>query len=512
MMPRLPASLAFQRADHRAEFDRARLAVRSTLKNISIDEAVKDLCDLGAALGGGVARLKRELLASALCWNEENRSLIDWIHQQHRRLADAARTLLADTATLPPQLAALALHHEAEAMKWMAGRDRPDLAALNVLAARAYELGIARHSIAWAFDGRGCQTTLEALYLRVLLIDRLGTGVLTRQQVEVLDAWLFDWRNDLRLFDARREGPALHVDLATARGLRAEAPADEARVLWLALAPLERRRQAVVREMQHGRIVPAYGCASEFRIEEHVTVLAHLQRAFIAPTEAAARRTAREAAPGTRVEAWAGLHEILARAGGPATAEGIDPSRRYFWLCDTSAGGCGFEAFEQDAAGLEIGDLVGWRNGGAVSLGRIIRRLPSKTQGQVFLGVRILSENTMPFTLERADIESPSAETHLYVPGDDASGRRDAFLVPESGFSAERAYRACVGDERWTLRFNRVRERGRGWILAGFEIVVPQSAPAPAPITAASFVLALEPVEPAEDVDPWSREVPLRLV
>ena len=534
MNPKLPANLSFQRADHRAEFDRARAAFKSAMKDLSRDDAIATLAGLGAALDGAVARLKRDLLGSALCWNEDNHALTDWIYQQHRRLADVAHGLLDDPGPLPPLLAAFVLHHEGEAMKWIAGRDRLDVATLNAVAARAFDAGIARHGLRWSFDGRGCETTLEAMYLRVMLLDRLGTGVLTRQQVEVLDAWLVEWRRDLRLFDVRRDGPALHVDLSSARGLRADAAPEDGRVLWLALGALERRRREVVAELQHGRIVPAYGCAAEFRIEEHVAVLCHLQRAFTSPAEAASRREVRESAPATRVEAWVGIQEILAEAqpgsrgvetgqwrsldlGGEPSAP-IDPHRRYLWLCDTSAGGCGFEALEQDATGIEIGDLVGWRRGNAISLGRVIRRLPGKSMGQVFLGVRLLTETALPFTLKRIDAGEAAQDVHdyLYVAGDDASGRRDAFLVPETSFSHERAYRAIAGDERYTLRFNRVRERGRGWVLAGFEIVAPQPEARPFMVTPETAD-AMEIPEPVftldeEDADPWSREVPLRLL
>lgn len=540
MIAKLPQGLSFQRTDHRAEFERARAAFKGAVKSLPFDDAVAELGELGAALDGAVARLKRDLLGSALCWNEDNHALTGWIHQQHRKLADAAHGLLEESAeALPVRLVAFVLHHEGEAAKWIAGRERPELAALNALVSRAFVMGTVRRPFNWSADGRGYETTLEAMYVRVLLLDRLGTGVLTRQQVEVLDAWLREWRDDLHLFEARREGAALHVDLDGAQGLRAETPAAGGRVLWLALGPLERRRREVMRDLQRGRIVPAYGCAAEFRIEEHVAVLRHLQRAFAAPAEAGARREARESAPGTRIEAWVGIREILARSGGsrgvetgqwrslaacePEAADSLDftgvpdPDRRYLWLCDTSSGGCGFEALEQDAAGLEIGDLLGWRRGAAIALGRVIRRLPGKSAGQVFLGVRLLTDAALPFTLRRVDVrDGEGGNDYLFVPGDDASGRRDAFLVPESVHSHERAYRARVGDEDFALRFNRVRERGRGWILAGFEIVPPRPTvqPAVAAVEDADAFTLPETVAVAEEepADPWSHEVPMRLL
>jgi hypothetical protein len=58
----------------------------------------------------------------------------------------------------------------------------------------------------------------------------------------------------------------------------------------------------------------------------------------------------------------------------------------------------------------------------------------------------------------------------LYVPGRDPSGRDDAFLVAESAVDDRRPFEALVGNQTFTLGLNRVRDRGRGWVLSGFEI------------------------------------------
>ena len=119
----------------------------------------------------------------------------------------------------------------------------------------------------------------------------------------------------------------------------------------------------------------------------------------------------------------------------------------------------------------------------------------------------------LPFTLTRVDAfdRGDADGTFLYVPGDDESGRRDAFLVSEAMFQQQHSYVARVGEEAFTLRFNRVRAKGRGWLLAGFEIVTPrQAAPAPADADAEpSFELVLD--EETHEVDPWANEVSPRL-
>ena len=552
MAAKLNLNLSFQRPECRAEFERVRQAARSAIGNEENGECAARLLELGAALDVGVARLKRDLLGSALCWNEDNQLVTAWIHQQHRKVTEMAQKLVEGMARERPANAmltrtiALTLHHWGEALKWIAGRERHEYEPLHEMLRMAMADGRHREALTWVADGRGHTVCVEALYFRALLLDRFGSGTLTRQQVEVLDAWLWEWADCLCGFSQPRAGAALRVDLDADAGLRDGVREGEGQSLYLPLGPLEAKRREVVRELHLGRIFPAHGCTAEFRIEEHVAVLDHLQRALRAPERIQAARAERQSAPGTRIEVWAGLAEILARGAGvrvgtetgrwralsladPSLStdlkdslgkrvgyEEADPSRRYLWLADTSATGHGFEALDHDAAGLEIGDLLGWRRtaGGPIALGRVIRRLPSTTAGQVFIGVRLLTEMGLPFTLSRVDaFDRGEAEgTFLYVPGDDDSGRRDAFLVSESTFQQQHSYVARVGEDSFTLRFNRVRAKGRGWLLAGFEIVTPrQAARAEATVDGSpSFELVLDD-EPAHELDPWANEVSQRL-
>lgn len=551
MATKLALNLSFQRPECRAEYERARQALRTGLLEEGIEEGALRLIELGAALDVGVARLKRELLASSLCWNEENQQITAWIHQQHRRIAEMGQKLFEamegerGARSLLTRVIALTLHHWGEALKWIAGRERHDYQPLHAMLRMAMAEGRHRETLMWVVDGRGHAVCVESLYLRALLLDRFGSGSLTRQQVEVLDAWLLEWTDCLVSSAQPRAVATLRVDLDANAGLREGLRDGEGQSLYLALPPLEARRRQVVRELHLGRIFPAHGCTAEFRIEEHVAVLDHLQRALRAPDRAMVARAQRQQEPGTRIEVWVGLPDILARGAGvrvgtetgrwralslsdPSIStdpkdmgrtvryEEGDPSRRYLWLADTSSTGRGFEALEADAVGLEIGDLLGWRraSGGPITLGRVIRRLPSTTAGQVFIGVRVMTEMGLPFTLSRTDAydRGNADATFLFVPGDDECGRRDAFLVSEATYQQQHTYLARIGDDGFTLRMNRVRAKGRGWLLAGFEIV-PSRRVAPTESSASDpprFELTLE--EREEDIDPWSAEVSSRLM
>jgi hypothetical protein len=502
-------NLNFQRPEIRAEFDKARSALKASLLEGGPEDAAVQLLELSAALDTGVARMKRELLGSPLSWNENNTVIIAWIHEQHAnmtamgtRIADAMRRAKPD-APLLTSILALTLFHWGETIKWIAARERRTYTALHDIMKFAMSTNRNREPFIWVADGRGRTVTLEALYLRALLLDRFASGNLSRQQVEVLDAWLWEWAPSLETVESYPAGASLRVDLDENAGFREGMREGAGPSLYLPLAPLEAQRRLLIKELHRGRIFPAYGSTADFRIEEHIAVIDYLARAFRPRQESDPVRAARHRESPTRIEMWVGLPEILTRgagvkmgadtgkwralsladsglsidpktAGQPVRRENVDLSHRWLWLSDTSDGGCGFEAQAVDATGIEVFDVVGWRRAphGPITLGRIVRRQASATQGQVFLGVEVMTENGLPFALSRTDaMDRSSADTFLFVPGDDASGRQDAFLLPEATFLQQYSYHACIGAESYALKFNRVRCRGRGWILAAFEVV-----------------------------------------
>jgi hypothetical protein len=546
MATRVPVSIQYQRPEGRADFERARRALQSSLGHGSADDAAAALAELGSALDTGVARIKRELVGSSLCWNEDNQRLAAWIQDQNRKLADMGEQLALAEARRPGgelalRLAALTLLHRGEALKWLQGRARRDYAPLHGLYAMMRAAGNHRADVTVLTEGRGRAATIEGLYFRALLLDRFASGNLTRAQLEVLDAWLWEWMPRLVGRDAAPEGRCLRADLDANAGLREGAREDGGAALYLPLATLEGLRRAVLAELHRGRMVPAHGCASEMRIEEHVSVLDRLRRAFDPAGEAREQRAQRRQSAGTKVEIWVGLAEILRHGAGvgpergelpalslvesplvakqgklpPPRAEGApDPTLRYLWQADVSATGFGFEALEGDAAGLEVGEVVGWRRepGGPCVLGKVTRRLASATDGQVFIGVHLLSDAAQPLALRCATAFGEGAShTFLYVPGDDDSGRHDAFLVPESTFEEPSAYDVRIAERRLTLRFNRTRARGRGWVLAGFEVLPVRDAAPAAPRASGSGELELVLDEDLLD-RALSREVGSRLL
>jgi hypothetical protein len=209
-----------------------------------------------------------------------------------------------------------------------------------------------------------------------------------------------------------------------------------------------------------------------------------------------------------------------------------ESSRRLLRLADVSETGYGFDATEKEATGIGVGDLVGMRlsDEEPCVLGRVVRRVPGQIEGQVTVGVLAISKYPQAITLSRTQPQGrpDDEEVFIYVPGGDDSGAQDAFLVPEKILQEQTSHDTRLGEDRFTIQFNRVRRKGRGWAMAGFEILdakrvaptmpVPEEPKTePAPFfhvgERTGAMPKFELVEKGDEYDdPWGREVSNRLL
>lgn len=562
----------FQRSEGRAEFDRQRNAAKQMLSEAPADEALKAIVRLDGELDEGALKVKPDLLGSVLCWKPDDKTLSSWIYDQHcefaelaRRGADIFERRLGCDDIRTVRLMAMAFAHWGEAAKWVVGRrQRYDYGWMHWL----MRMAMANHRHVEQFemrlDGRNRTATIEALYFRTLVLDRFAGGNLTRQQIEVLDAWLWEWKDALHGETAYPGSPTFRADLDGKGGLRQGRRRDDGPCLYLPIAPLEAKRQAVIKEFHRGRIVPSLGIAADFRVEEHVAVLEQLHAVFQAKNEDDEPRCKRQPTASSYVDVWVGLSEILSRGLKPgegktplalvATGSTVnmdhrmrqvqfgdenESMRRVLRLIDVSETGFGFEATEKEASGMGVGDVIGVRlsDEEPCVLGRVVRRVPGQIEGKVILGIDTIARAPQAITLKRTPpLGRPDdQDVYIYVPGNDDSGAQDSFLVPEKIVIDGNSHDAHIGDDTFTLQFNRVRRKGRGWALAGFEIVeAKRMAPMPTPDPEApSSPLLLDTVPKAETPprfdpaktghyprfelvegveDPWKHEVGARLL
>jgi hypothetical protein len=466
---------------------------------------------------------KRDLFRAPLALNDAQKANARGVAQLHRRLADTAGRV-ADALARDPgadgrQLAhatALALHHLGETLKCeMAEKPREPrhFAGMHALMRRAIDGGWQRAEVLLQAQSVDARCTVEFLYLRALLVARSG-GALSTQQVEILDAWLWMWMPAIHAGVQVPGRPWLRVDMDSAKGLSRSADPDGGFTLYLPLLPLERAFRTLLQGFQGGEIAPAEGHASRFRIEEHMVVLDLVRRTLRDIRREAVSRAPRSASAGM-AQLHVGITEIMTRGFGvaaPASVvaqlvardgdrpeaprrEGDDAlasvyelARRDVRVLDVSASGVGLEGDARQCRDICVGDVVALRlspdaplelgkvarrvrapRDGRVTLG--VQRAPAANDGRLVIGVRQLS----PAVRRLAAIAvggNPGrrAEQVLFVPGADSSGRQDALLVAESSPIQGQMFDAEVDGTVFTLRLNRVRDRGRGWILAGFEI------------------------------------------
>ncbi|MDQ3028419.1 MAG: hypothetical protein M3R58_18210, partial [Pseudomonadota bacterium] len=280
-------------------------------------------------------------------------------------------------------------------------------------------------------------------------------------------------------------------------GLRANAGPS----LYLPQAPIDAAFRSLVAEFHGGRIVPSEGCTADFRIEEHVAVLDLLRRGLRASRSRPAARAQRQATD-RLVELYIGLGEITARGFTPAapraaaivlaSKDGVartpirnererdlaldeiyDPTSRRVTLANVSETGLGLEGSLADCGALAVGDLVAVRISSLEPLviAKVMRCIPATTPGRVVIGVSRISSLARPVEVTSSASRGTRTSPMLYVPGDEASGCRDAYLVGERTFEEGGALEVPAGDHLYRFRFNRVRGRGRGWVLGGFEII-----------------------------------------
>ena len=476
-------------------------------------------CDVDRFVEGA----KRSLFRAPLALSDEQKDASRWILAQHQAMARhavrVAEALANDPGADPRQLVqatALALHHIAEAMKSeMSGgpREPHHFPTIHALMQRARDRGFEHEQITLQVQAVDTACTVESLYFRTLLLARIG-GVLSPQQIEIMDAWFWMWMPALHGTRDCPDGPWLRVDLDSRSGLRRAPEAGGTRLLYLPLMPLERAHRAIVQRFQNGEIVPTQGHASRFRIEEHMVVLDMARRTLRGIRRAPVMRAARVASNAT-AQLHVGITEIMSRSFKAAPPPGIpvelvalegeepgaprrerdDPlstvyeiARREVQVIDVSASGFGLEGSVSDCGEIAVGDIVAMRLSvdGPIELGKVARRArgsddghvkigvqraPASGKERVVIGVRQISPSVQRVALTPA-AGNPARRTEqmLFVPGDDSTGRHDGFLMPDSAPVQGLAFEATVAGQTYSIRLNRVRDRGRGWVLAGFEI------------------------------------------
>ena len=439
------------------------------------------------------ARADRDaLLKTGQLKTRPEQTTCTWIAERYDHLARLARDCVMrtfadgskDTATCAAA-SALAITLSGHATKWrkFAGT-RPDPAArewLHQIFRTASVFKVDSTVLGVRIDDKQFEATVEALYVRALLLDRFSSGNLSPKRLEILDTWLLTWMGALWLTKEPVAGePTLGVNTTPPqRGLTPHQPGDGSQ-LFLSLRPLQRQLDRSIREFHVGTIFPGWGIGLTAAMEEHVAVIDFLEREF-ALIEAARKQRSKRMAIGVNspVGVFFGFDEIckmafsVERMHSLAGGGGEIGIRNAIQLVDISEGGLGLDMLDEDARRVHVDDLVAVRleKGRPCVLGVVARKSNLQRPTATLIGVKVLSKAPIYTAMDRVDEASNAWQPTegIFIAGNADDGFADSVIVSDKSYVANSLMAVRFDARTFEMQLRRVRQQGSGWRMAAFD-------------------------------------------
>ena len=356
--------------------------------------------------------------------------------------------------------------------------------------------------------------SVQSLYLRTLVLDMLNTGNLSKIQIEIADGWFSSWCNDYALdteYSSRQH--LFYVDVASDSGMhlmRKDSHGDSVR--YMRADGLKAQIEEVQAGLRHGRLYAGYGAGGVFPVEQHVALLAIIEKLYqsiLAGSEnrieerthfedrevdvtvgvervmrKVRERRAKHEPAGLSTEAAATQTFEITPAGlsvlpdAPAAAPQVqasDPEVERWRVQDLSSKGYGLIVDRAFSDAVLLNGLLALQNhetGGWI-VGSVVRKLANRVRGEMLVGVEVLSFRPIPVDLTPASGGAPMQA--LYLPGTDTNGKLDSIVVRAGQFAASQGYMIRTGGLDYRIRLNRIISKGADWIKARFEIEAKQA-------------------------------------
>jgi hypothetical protein len=351
--------------------------------------------------------------------------------------------------------------------------------------------------------------SVQSLYLRTLILDLLNTGNLTKVQIEIADGWFSSWCNDYALdTEYSTRNHLFYVDLASDTGMhlmRKDSYGDSMR--YVRAEGLKAQIEEVQAGLRHGRLFAGHGAGAVFPVEQHVALLAIIEKLYQSILAGSENRIEeRTHFEDREVDVTVGIERVLRKArekpaiataaqvGTAAVAETFelsptgltlqtvaapqaameespaDPEVERWRVFDLSSKGYGLLVDRATAENVMLNGVIGLRNhetGGWI-IATVVRKLANRVRGEILVGVEVLSYRPVPVQLAPAD-GGPGAPA-LYLPGPDDNGKQDSILLRAHDFRSDQHLVIQTGGAKYHVRLNRVIRKGGDWIKARFEI------------------------------------------
>jgi hypothetical protein len=418
-----------------------------------------------------------------------------------------------------PRVTGLALDAIHGLMKWGYFLGEPGRSApwrqLHALYALADGEGTARTPFVLHSGQTSFKPTVQSLYLRTLVLDLLNAGNLSRVQIEVADGWFSSWCQEYTLDTEYVAGRHLfYVDLDSPGGmrlLRGDSPGSTAR--YVGVEALKLQIEEVQSGLRHGRLYAGYGSGALFPVEEHVTLLATIEKLYRSVLAGAESRIEeRTHFEDREVDVVCGAERVLRRVreGAPLAPSGVASSSAVQYVTQTieiTPSGLSVVPAEPVATATTVdfaldadSEIERWRvhdlasrgfgliidhtasdgvllNGllallnhetGGWILGSVVRKRPSRVRGEILVGVEVLCYH--PIAVELVPASGAAPIQALYLPGGDSSGKHDSLVVREGQFDSGRPVTIRTQEGEFRIRMNRIIRKGADWLNARFEI------------------------------------------
>jgi hypothetical protein len=351
------------------------------------------------------------------------------------------------------------------------------------------------------------QPSVESLYLRTLILDMLNTGNLTKVQIEIADGWFSSWCEAYSLeTEYSPQHHLFYVDPTSDSGIhlmRKDSLGESMR--YVRADALKSQMDEVQSGLRAGRLYAGFGAGAVFPVEQHVALLAIIERFYESVLAGSENRIEeRTHFEDREVDVTVGIERLLRKArekpaAAPAPAAAptsvadtielspagvtlqtasasqapdagpVDPEIERWRVFDLSSKGYGLLVDRGSAENVMLNGVIGLRNhetGGWI-VGTVVRKLANRVRGEILAGVEVLSYRPVPVQLQPA--EGPAVEA-LYLPGQHDNGKQDSVLLRSYDFHANQKLVIPVGSAKYHVRLNRVTRKGPDWVTARFEI------------------------------------------
>ncbi len=332
--------------------------------------------------------------------------------------------------------------------------------------------------------------SIQALYLRALVLDIINPGSLTPAQIEIAEGWLSAWCLDYSLeTEVQPRSHLVYVDLAEHAGFHVVTPAVKGdSIRYLRSDALRGQIEEVKNELRKGHQYLGLGVASQIPVEEHAAVLSAIERLYNNILAQSGNRIS-ERTPVKDQSLYvvlgydAVLDAVNATAVSQQSASSLsleplvadpDSSTPPWAVHDISRSGLGLLVDRATGDVIPLQTLIGLRSSPDKpwAVGSIVRKLTNRVQGQTLIGIELLSNRALPVRLERTGAPATAAETlhAMYLPGSDNEAKRDFLVLRQAEFAARSTFEIPTRNTHFRVRLNRAVKKGTDWIAMRFEV------------------------------------------